>query len=93
MNLPHNFADGVSICFILFGANVDVIIAERQELGFHPVYALQRIKVESIGIINIPETNVLPKLTGKKDTCKDKRAPIRESNFNLRCYDNLLQVD
>tara|TARA_B110000285_G_C14825455_1_gene468442 strand:- start:354 stop:527 length:174 start_codon:yes stop_codon:yes gene_type:complete len=51
-------------------ANVDLVVAQTNKFTFHSVDALEWVKVESVTVIDIPEANVLPELTGQKNGCK-----------------------
>ena len=55
---------------IEFSADKDLIVAKTNKFAFHSVDALQRVEVERIAIIDIPEANVFPEFTGQKDGSK-----------------------
>lgn len=56
--------------------HVDLIVAKTYEFAFHSVDALERVEVESIAVINVPEADVLPELTGQEDGSEDQGPPI-----------------
>jgi hypothetical protein len=66
----ENFFHVVVILVIELGTNIDFVVAKTNEFAFHSIYALKWVKVKSITVIDIPEANILPKLTCKKNRCK-----------------------
>jgi len=50
--------------------HVDLVVAKTYEFTFHSVDTLQRVEVQCIAIIDIPEANVFPELTGQKNGSK-----------------------
>ena len=82
-NRFEDLFDIIIILVVELSAHVDLIVAKTYEFTFHSVDALQRVKVQSVAIIDVPETNVFPELTGQENGGEHQRPPIGEAYFDF----------
>lgn len=90
--IRHFFDDSLVLRVELCG-HVDVVVAKREELALHPVDRLEWVKVQSVHVVDVPETDVLPKLRSQQDRSEHKGLPVDISNLDACLFHYRFEVD
>lgn len=83
----------VVVLGVQLSTDVNVVVAQTDELTLHSVDALEWIEIESLCIVDVPEADVLPKLTSQQDGGEHQRLPVAEPDLDLGGCHDLFDVD
>ena len=81
------------VLFVLLSRDVDVVVAQREELRFHAIDRFQAVDLQSLHEVYVVPYDVLPEFGRQQRGSEDERLPVEVANLDLTRQHDLFQVD